>query len=137
MQLSCIILVLMSENFRQTKTRQTMIGILSDSKAPVSALDIINTFKNLGIKVHKTTIYRDLDQFSELGLIEEIDFGDGIKRFELSNLGHHHHLICQSCKNVEDIEVEDEQIIENLPGLKDFKITRHSLEIFGLCGRCQ
>ncbi len=110
-----------------------------DAESPLSAVSLLEAFSKLNVSVHKTTIYRDLEKLSKLGIIKPIDFGDGVKRFELSDVNHHHHLICTKCTSIEDIELDkdlskEEQKIEQT---KQFKVSRHSLEFFGICKGCQ
>ena len=44
-----------------------------------------------------------LDGLDEHGLVQRVDFGDGITRFEptRTDQDHHHHLICDGCGKVE------------------------------------
>lgn len=109
------------------KTRSKIIDILNKSNAPISALDLLTK-----IKVNKTTIYRELFFLLGSGLINEVDFGDKKKRYELKDQKHHHHLVCLNCKTVVDVNIKESF---NTP--KDFKVIRHNLEFFGLCSSCQ
>lgn len=105
---------------------------LQDS-GPVSVPAINERFS-----VHKTTIYRELEMLVQRGKLSEIDFGDGTKRFEIASKGHHHHLVCERCDSVAEIDLHDDfsdqeqNIFEKL----GFTITRHNLELFGVCKSC-
>lgn len=118
---------------RVTPARMKMFKIFVSSPTPVPADKLV---KKIG--VNKTTIYRDIDLFVKKGFIEESDFGDGIKRYELKDLKHHHHLICIRCKSVqnisfnENLEWEETRIKRN----QKFQVLRHDLEFFGYCQNC-
>ncbi len=103
-----------------------MLHIFGSAASPISALDLLKK-----IKVNKTTIYRELDFLVDLGLVNEVDFGDRTKRYELKDLKHHHHLICLNCKKVADVNIKESF---NVP--KNFKVVRHNLEFFGYCQNC-
>jgi len=124
--------------YRITPIRARILEIFTKSKSPISATDLINDFKSLNVAVNKTTIYRELEFLLNKQLLNEVEFGEGKKRYELNN-GHHHHLVCLNCRKVEDVDLKtdlsaEEEIIEKATG---FKIKSHSLEFFGLCKNCQ
>lgn len=115
---------------KNTKVRQQILGILDH---PVDAIELT---KELG--VNKTSTYRELKVLITKGIVSEIEFGDGKKRYELTSLGHHHHLICTGCKSVSDITLESdlEKVEKQIEKEKSFKVVRHNLEFFGLCSKC-
>lgn len=124
---------------RITPIREQIVEIFVSSTTPISAMDLIESFRILKIHVNKTTIYRELDFLISKNLIKGIEFGEGKKRYELDTGHHHHHLVCLNCKKVEDIDLEtdlsgEEEKIEKKTG---FKIESHSLEFFGYCKACQ
>jgi hypothetical protein len=63
----------------------------------------------------------------------------GLKRYELLQEGHHHHVICSKCRKVQDVVLKVDLDAEEHKIQKDtgFKIQSHSLEFFGLCTDCQ
>lgn len=109
----------------------TVLDILSKSKKPIDASILID---KLG--VNKTTVYRQIEKFVKDGSILEVEFGDGKKRYELSNLEHHHHLICKKCKMIEDITLDENVILKEVGKKSKFKVEHHSLEFFGVCANC-
>lgn len=133
-----IIAKLKSEGHRITPIRTKILEIFDGLQSPISAPDLLESIKSFNDGVNKTTIYRELDFLQSKNLINEVEFGDGKKRYELND-GHHHHLICLNCKKIEDVDLktdlsEEEKNIEKQTG---FKIQNHSLEFFGLCKNCQ
>lgn len=129
---------LRTEGHRITPIRGKILEFLSSSKSPISAPDLIYNFKSADINVNKTTIYRELEFLLQKQLINEVEFGDGKKRYEMDN-GHHHHLVCLNCSKVEDVNLDadlsgEQKKIEKETG---FKIKSHSLEFFGYCKDCQ
>jgi len=85
-----------------------------------------------------STVYRTLELLKELDLVTETDMGDGRVRYHSIRKGHHHHLVCQNCSCVIDL---DETTL--LP-LKDalsrdcgFDADLKHLAIFGRCSKCR
>ncbi len=130
---------LRSRGFRITAARKTILEILSDEHKPLSAADFHELLLKRNVKSDRVTVYRELDFLEKQGIIHGVQFQDRNRRYELSSLEHHHHLICQGCKSVEDVNLKEdleaqERTIEKQ---KNFKVMRHSLEFFGLCQNCQ
>lgn len=127
---------LKKRGLRQSRIRKLLVEIFTKSQKPVSAVDLLEEFK---VPANKTTVYRELYTLVDQNVLREVDFGDGTKRYELASETHHHHLICTSCKRIEDIDLKtdlakDEKEITAKTG---FRISFHSLEFFGLCKKCQ
>ncbi len=108
-----------------------VFDLISGSKLPVDANFLIEK-----LKVNKTTVYRQVDKLIRDNKITEVELGDGKKRYELKDLRHHHHLVCNDCGKIEDVELDEKIILKELSKKSDFKIERHSFEFFGLCVNC-
>ena len=126
---------------RSTKLKQLTRHILETTATPVSVPDILEALAVLKISANKTTIYRELESLMQQGIISELDFGEGKKRYELTK-DHHHHLICEKCNAIEHVDLDElENTLQTTQSKigkqRNFHITHHSLELFGLCKGCQ
>jgi Fur family transcriptional regulator, ferric uptake regulator len=102
-----------------------------------SAEEVFRTLLALGEDVGLATVYRVLTQFEAAGLIKRHNFESGHSVFELSDGEHHDHLVCIKCGLVaefydEVIETRQKEVAEQA----GFKITDHSLTLYGLCPKC-
>lgn len=122
-----------------TLPRLKILNILeSSSKHHLSAEEIYKALLDTGEDVGLATVYRVLTQFESAGLINRHHFEGGFSVFELSEGEHHDHLVCVKCGRVDEfiddvIESRQKMIAERA----QFKMTDHSLNIYGLCQRCQ
>ncbi|MDO3379609.1 Fur family transcriptional regulator [Geoalkalibacter halelectricus] len=124
------------------KSTQQRDIILEEFLAAGSHLSIEELYLRIREKhpnIGYATVYRTLKLFSECGIAEEHQFGDGQTRYE-SVIGeeHHDHLICTRCKRI--IEFEDpriETLQDEVARRHNFKIENHRLELYGLCADCQ
>lgn len=134
-----IISTLKQKKFKITKVRSGIVSQFTEAKSPVAAKDLLEFFHNQGLKINKTTVYRELAFLLSENIIKEIEFGEGQKRYELEDFKHHHHLICLKCRKVEDIELKTDLDREEARFLKEngFKVVNHSLEFFGYCKNCR
>jgi Fur family ferric uptake transcriptional regulator len=87
--------------------------------------------------VNRSTVYRTLELFRDLGLVSETDLGGGVRQFELLD-GRHHHLICRGCGAM--LELDDELVRplrETVHARYGFAAGIDHLALFGRCAACE
>ena len=102
----------------------------------LSAEDVYKKLLEEGTDTGLATVYRVLTQFEQAGLLVRQHFETGKAVFELSEGGHHDHLVCIQCGRVEefyDSEIEKRQI--KIAEEHGFRIHDHSLHIYADCIR--
>ncbi len=103
-----------------------------------SAEDIYRALLDDGEEIGLATVYRVLTQFEAAGLVERHHFESGQAVFELSEKGHHDHIVCVSCGKVEEF---CDEMIENrqkeVAAEKGYEVTDHSLTLYGKCPACR
>lgn len=129
---------LSAEGFRMTELRKAVLAIFAEQVKPFSADEISSLLEKDSLRVHKTTLYRELDVLIEAHVLSPIYFHDQIQRYEYVQHRHHHHLVCTKCNIVKDIHLDcDFERQESTIAQKThFSSLRHSLEFFGLCKKC-
>ncbi len=123
---------------KATIPRIKILEILSTSKNHHMSVDDIYRellFKNEEIGI--ATIYRVLTQFEKAGIVQKLNFEDGQSVFEIISEEHHDHLICIKCGGVDEfkhdlIEKCQLEIANNF----NYKLTDHSLYLYGICAKC-
>ena len=126
-------------NLKITKQRRTVLKIFLESKDHVSVEELYNEVLKTEPKIGLATVYRTLALLTKSGLALEMDFGDGQKRYESSYRSlHHDHMVCTECgKILEFNHPLIEKYQEEVAMQKNFKITSHKLDLFGLCEDCK
>ncbi len=103
-----------------------------------SAENIYRALLDDGEEIGLATVYRVLTQFEAAGLVERHHFESGQAVFELSEKGHHDHIVCVACGKVEEFF---DELIENrqreVAAEKGYEVTDHSLTLYGRCPDCQ
>ena len=118
-----------------TLPRMKILEILEQSNQQhLSAEDIYRVLLDSDEEIGLATIYRVLTQFEGAGLVMRHHFEGGQAVFELDRGKHHDHLICIKCGKIVEflnssIEEQQKKIAED----NGFKITDHSLIIYGEC----
>jgi Fur family ferric uptake transcriptional regulator len=89
------------------------------------------------LKTGIATVYRTLSLLEDSNMVTSLSFGAQGKKYELGAKEHHDHLICTECGSI--TEFVDEQIEERQHKISDelgFKMSDHSMQIYGLCKDC-
>lgn len=133
-----------NENLKQaglkvTLPRLKILQILENSTTRhLSAEDISKALTATDDEVSLATVYRVLTQFEEAGLVIRHHFEGDHSVFELNEGEHHDHLVCVSCGAVKEfIDKTIEERQHHIAQAADFVMTDHSLNIYGICKKCQ
>ncbi len=123
---------------RYTPQREEILKAFLSVEKHLSADELYKIARKKNPNIGYVTVYRTMKLLGEAGLCNEIDFGDGISRYEHKfKHGHHDHLICIKCASyMEVMDPEIEKLQGELARKNRFTPLKHKLQIFGICGRC-
>ena len=124
--------------YRLTPQRVMILAAIENSDHHISVEEIYAQIAAKYPQVNISTVYRTLELLEQLGLVTETDLGGGRVRYHPVDKGHHHHLVCQECGAISDL---DESLLSSLKNtlLREYKFSadlRH-LAIFGYCVNCR
>lgn len=128
---------LSEQGYRLTPQRMMVLLAIENSDNHISADEIYAQVVAKYPHVNISTVYRTLELLKRLGLVTETDLGGGRVRYHPTEKGHHHHLVCQECGAIIDL---DESLLSPLKDtlLREYTFDadlRH-LGIFGRCSQC-
>lgn len=132
---------LQAQAFKLTPQREATVRVLLENEEDhLSAEEVFMLVKDKFPEIGLATVYRTLELLSELHVVEKMNFGDGVARYDLRNDSahhHHHHLICIQCGTVDEV-MEDWLIPleEKLEKEYQFTVIDHRLDFHGICHRC-
>jgi len=128
---------LRAAGMRQTPQREAILKVLQASDRPLTVEEIWESMEKR--RSGLPTVYRNLERFVTEGWAESLMGQDQVMRFVLCRSAHHHHhLSCETCGRM--VEVDACGIEESLAGmekLSGYRITRHQLNLFGVCPSCR
>jgi len=132
--------IVKQKGLKYTEQREIVLNILLHAEGHLTAEEVYNLIKtkkpdsNIGI----ATVYRALGFLEEVNLITSITFGADGKKYESNTKEHHDHLICTNCgRIVEFMDEEIEKRQDRVAKKNKFKITSHSMQLYGICGNCK
>jgi Fe2+ or Zn2+ uptake regulation protein len=121
---------------RKTKQKEAILKILRQTRSHPDADWIYEQVKKEIPNISLGTVYRNLRIMKESGVIQELTSNTLPGHFD-GNTDPHYHFHCDSCGQIIDIEGPiDKSIEKRLAEKTGFKVTRHSLELGGVCADC-
>lgn len=131
---------LRERGLKTTSQRDDIASAFLESDRHISVEELYAEVKKVNPRVGYATVYRTLRLLKECGLAVERHFNDAEARFEVAEDEHrtHDHFICERCSRIlefssAEIEAFDERIAKKLGAV----VTRHRLELYGICRECR
>lgn len=130
---------LISRGLRFTRQREVILLEFLKAKRHISAAELYKKVSRIFSNIGFATVYRTLKVLKSCGIAAEKTFGEGRSRFEKSgNDSHHDHFICETCGDIiEFCSPEIEKLQEEISKQFHFYITKHDLDIYGMCEKCK
>ena len=128
------------KGLRNGGARRAVIELLGEQDCCLTAQEIFDRLRGSGRRVGIASVYRVLDLLTSEGLLQRIDLGSGISRYEPARSGghHHHHLVCDSCGKVEAFaDGRLEHAIHRLEQTSGYVVAGHDVVLHGACGDCR
>ena len=82
------------------------------------------------------TVYRNLNQLSELGMLRRVGVPGEADRFD-AELPVHQHLYCRRCKQVFNLNVPGAPIEEMIARCEGIRAETYNFIVTGLCPACR
>lgn len=121
-----------------TEPRRVVAEMVADRDSHFTANELVGEAKRGRLGVGRATVFRALELFEQLGLVERLDLPNGEHAYVVCQPAHHHHVICTSCgRSAEVGDLGMGSIAEEVESQTGFTIDSHRVEIYGLCPDCR
>lgn len=121
--------------------RERLIELLSQQDCALTAQQIEDALRTRRGEraVGRASIYRALELLHDQGLINRLDLGDGIARYETADPAgdHHHHLVCDRCGRL--VAFDDPALERAIHGVSErlgMRVNSHDVVLRGACENC-
>jgi Fur family ferric uptake transcriptional regulator len=131
--------------YRLTGPRRVVADVLAATREPLTVAQIHQAAGS--DRPNLASVYRAIHLLARIGLARMTDAGRSrpTARYELTEpfAPHHHHLICQACGRIEDLDgcpVPADalrRLSRRLARAAGFQVTAHELRLFGRCQGCR
>ena len=136
---------------RRGGARRALLELLDGQECALSAQEIEDALRahadrgrvKGGAKgrrvVSRASVYRILDELEGLGLVQRVETGQAMIRYErvCEHSEHHHHLVCDECGVVMPFSDRAlERAIETLSERVPLDVSEHEIVLHGACRDC-
>lgn len=117
-----------------TRQRDVVLSVLRQAKRPLTPQEIHEQARQESERLGLATVYRALKAFMAEGVVAQVEIPGTSPCYELTERGHHHHFICETCRQVFDLQ----GCLKNINTLapEDFHVERHDIILYGVCAAC-
>lgn len=122
---------------KYSRQRAAILSFLESRKDHPTAEVVYTHVKKDYPNISLGTVYRNLTQLADAGMILRLSFGDLDTDHFDADTSPHHHFVCSNCKGVIDLNLGDLSYINDEAGKNfDGKIIGHRIYFNGLCKDC-
>jgi Fur family ferric uptake transcriptional regulator len=125
--------------YRRGGARRAIFELLDEQSCALSALEIQDALAARNREVSRASVYRVMEELEAIGLLQRVEVGQGLVRYEAarSGPGHHHHLVCDHCGRIEPFTDDGlERAIRRVSDSLPLRVSEHEIVIHGACDTC-
>lgn len=134
--------VIRGAGLRVTQPRLAVLQVLTKSARPLSHGDLIDALAGQGFD--RVTLYRNLNDLAEAGIVTRTEVGDRVWRFELrghrsgdeAHSGTHPHFTCTDCGSVACLPENVVRINKSNRLPRAVREQSFEVSLRGVCDRC-
>lgn len=121
---------------RVTASRRLLIRCLFERRGHRTADELVDAVNALDPSVHRSTVYRNLDELEQLGVIEHVHLGHGPATYHLRS-ERHGHLVCEHCGRSVEVPEEIFADLERVALARyGFRLQSRHFAMQGICASC-
>ncbi len=125
--------------YRRGGARRELLTLMGEQRCALTAIEMEQALAESGRRVSRASIYRILEELDEIGVVQRVEIGGGMARFEpvRRGRGHHHHLVCDRCGRLEPFSDEGlERAIKRASERVALDVSEHEVVLHGACNAC-
>jgi Fur family transcriptional regulator, ferric uptake regulator len=130
--------VLSSSSQRVTSQRALLLDLLRQCGGHLDADELYSRARKKNSRISLSTVYRNLQLFKKMGLIEEHHFDEEHHHYEVKSGAEHQHLLCINCGKVVEFACPiSHKFRKDIGKQYGFDITDVQVRMTGLCSNCR
>ena len=129
--------ILREKGLKVTPQRIAVYNMLMSTHEHPNAEMIYKTLEPTNPTMSLATVYKTLDFFKQLGLVQELNVGEPSSRYD-AVVQCHPHTVCKVCGRVDDLHLEAlTEVTKKLVPDLDFDVEMEQLILYGTCSECR
>lgn len=122
---------------RLTPQRLAIAAVLAQTGKETSAQELYERVRKKHPYIGRATVFRSVDRLVGAGLAQRLERPGHVSAYIWCAPGHHHHLICTTCRTVEDLDEESvAPLAETIARQRGFRVDHATLDFYGECRTC-
>jgi Fur family transcriptional regulator, ferric uptake regulator len=126
--------------YRRGGARRAVLELLDGQRCALTAVEIEEALRAGERRVSRASVYRVLEELERLRLVQRVDTGQAMVRYERAcehDDHHHHHLVCEGCGLVMPFSDPSlERAISRLAERVPLNVSEHEIVLRGSCRDC-
>jgi Fur family transcriptional regulator, ferric uptake regulator len=130
---------LAAAGYRRGGARRAVVKLLDSQECALTAVEIEEALPAESRRVSRASVYRILDELERLRLVQRVETGQAMVRYErvCEHEEHHHHLVCDKCGLVMPFSDKAlERAIDKLSERVPLRVSEHEIVLHGSCQDC-
>jgi Fur family transcriptional regulator, ferric uptake regulator len=122
---------------RVTRQRLVVADALTAVGRQVSAQELYRRLRRRDASIGRATVFRTLEALVAAGVARRLELDGHVYGYVACRPEHHHHLACDRCGRVEEIdEAYVQPVAERVADDLGFRIDDARVDFYGLCASC-
>jgi Fur family transcriptional regulator, ferric uptake regulator len=125
--------------YRRGGARRAILELLDEQSCALSAIEVEHMLSSRRREVSRASVYRVMDELEEIGVVQRVEIGQGVVRYEpvRRGSGHHHHLVCDTCGRLQPFSDDElERAIRRVSARLTLSVSEHEVVLHGACATC-
>ena len=125
------------QGYHLTSQRRLLLELIRQAEGHIDAKELYRRASARDESISPATVYRSLNLFKQLGLVDERRLGKMRCYYEVKQPAEHQHLVCRGCGKV--IEFKSpliRRLVDKVQHEHGFKVTKAELYLEGYCLEC-
>jgi Fur family transcriptional regulator, ferric uptake regulator len=130
---------LVAAGHKRGGARRALLELLDRQRCALTAQEIEDALRSESRQVSRASVYRILDELERLHLVQRVETGQAMVRYErvCEAEEHHHHLVCDDCGLVMPFSDDAlERAIHALSQRVPLAVSEHEIVLHGSCEAC-
>jgi Fur family ferric uptake transcriptional regulator len=121
-----------------TTQRRLLLELMRDAEGHIDAKELYQRARAKDESIGWATVYRSLNLFKELGLVDEMRLGKIRCYYEVKQSAEHQHLVCKGCGKIMEIQNPHfQKLVKAVRREHGFRVTKAELYLEGYCPECE
>ncbi len=134
--------MLREKRIKVTPQRMAVYAVLRETRRHPNVEMIYQKLKPSYPAMSLATVYKTVDVLNKVGLIQELNVGEGGLRYDALTKPHPH-VYCETCGQVDDVEkfsmkdFQDDSLIAQMQKATGYELSSVQLYFYGKCPNCK